>query len=266
MRIASLHRYPIKGCRGEDLDAAVLDRLGVEGDRRLMLVDAEDRFLSQREVPQLATLVPRLDGDTLRVAVDGDAAATFGLDRSGPARSVTIWSDVVTAHDQGDDAAAWFSDVLSLPCRLVAFGSQSRRTLDPRWTPRADAETAFTDGYPLLVVTEASCEALNGRLRDPVPMDRFRPNVVVAGAEPWAEDGWREIRIGNMTLDLVKPCARCPVPTTDQRTGARHPTQEPLRTLARDRTIPGLGAIFGQNAVPRGPGMLVVGDEVVVGP
>lgn len=264
MHLASLHIYPIKGCRGHDVASAELDRLGLVGDRRLMLVDGHDRFLSQREVPALATLTPRLAGTTLSVAVDGHPVLEVAVDPAGPPREVTIWRDRVVAADQGADAAAWFSEALGLSCRLVAFGKQSRRPLDPEWSPRADAETAFTDGYPILLVTEASLEALNGRLEVPVPMDRFRPNLVVSGATAWAEDTWRAVQAGTMTLDLVKPCARCLVPTTDQATGAQDPQQEPLRTLARERTIPRLGAIFGQNVVPRAPGVLAVGDAITV--
>ena len=148
------------------------------------------------------------------------------------------------------------------PVRLVQWGERSRRHLDPTYSPRDDAETAFTDGYPVLVTLEASLEDLNTRLDAPIPMGRFRPNIVVHGGAAWDEDQWRTIQVGGMTFDAVKPCARCVVPTTDQRTGARHPRQEPLRTLATFRTIPHLGAIFGQNLVHRAPGQVAVGDPV----
>jgi uncharacterized protein YcbX len=263
MHITSLHTYPIKGCRGHSVDRLVLDRLGAEGDRRLMVVDAATgNFLSQREVPALATIEPRLDGPMLNVVVQGRASLSVELDPHGPMREVTIWDDRVIAADQGDAAAAWFSEALGRACRLVHFGAAAQRPLDPRYTPRADAETAFTDGYPLLGVLQESLDDLNTRLAEPVPMARFRPNIVVEGAPAWSEDGWSVLTVGDVTLDAVKPCARCVVPTTDQATGARHPAREPLRTLATFRTVKGLGAIFGQNLVARREGELRVGAMV----
>ena len=263
MQITSLHCYPIKGCRGHALERARFDARGVVGDRRLMLVDANGRFISQRELAALATIEPQLDGEQLSVRSDGHAPLTLALTQQGPERQVTVWRDTMTAVDQGDAAAAWFSNVLHAPVRLVRWGEHTRRPIDPMYTPRSDAETAFTDGYPALVTLEASLADLNTRLAAPIPMGRFRPNIVVSGGAAWDEDAWHELRIGAMTFDAVKPCARCLVPTTDQQTGTRHPHQEPLRTLARFRTIPHLGAIFGQNLVHRAPGEIGVGEPVV---
>ncbi len=262
MHVTSLHLYPIKGCRGRVLGHAEFDRLGVVGDRRLMLVDQHDRFLTQREVPVLATIEPEIDGPMLTVRHEGVAPLSLELDPAGATRDVVLWKDTIRVTDQGDEAAGWFGAILGAPVRLVQFTAVSERLLDPRFTPRNDAETAFADGYPVLVMLEESLADLNGRLPEPVPMSRFRPNVVVTGADAWSEDNWRELRIGEMTLDVVKPCARCTVPTVDQATGVRDPNQEPLRTLARLRTLPEFGAIFGQNAVPRQSGRIAVGDGV----
>lgn len=264
MHIASLARYPIKGCRGQLVTSVEIDALGVVGDRRLMLVDADRRFLSQRELPVLATLEPALDGPMLSVRTDGAAHLSHELDPEGARVEVRIWKDLVTAHDQGDAAAAWFSAATGTPCRLVMFGAASHREIDPEWSVRPGAETAFADGYPLLAVVEASLTALNAALNIPVPMGRFRPSVVVAGAEAWSEAEWTTIVLGRVIADAVKPCARCVVTTTDQFTGARAADQEPLRTISRLRTIPGIGAIFGQNLMPRAPGALAVGDLVQV--
>ncbi|HET9066190.1 MAG TPA: MOSC N-terminal beta barrel domain-containing protein [Gemmatimonadales bacterium] len=264
MQIASLARYPIKGCRGQLVPSVEIDALGVVGDRRLMLVDSAHRFLSQREVPALATVEPMLDGPMLAVRAAGAPTLSHELDPEGTPIEVRIWKDLVTAHDQGDRVAAWFTAAAGIPCRLVMFGAASHREIDPEWSVRPGAETAFADGYPLLAVVEASLDALNAVLDTPVPMGRFRPSVVVSGAEAWSEAAWTTIALGSLVADAVKPCARCLVPTTDQFTGARDPDQEPLRTLARLRTIAGLGAIFGQNLMPRAPGTLALGDAVTV--
>ena len=262
MHVASLHRYPIKGCRGHALDAAVLDALGFERDRRLMLIDPSGRFVSQREEPLLATLDPELDGNRLTVRAAGAKPLALEIDPGGRTVEVSVWGHEFQAVDQGERAAEWFSDAVGSGLRLVWYGPSSRRLINPTYSPRADAETAFTDGYPVLVVQQASLEDLNARLAEPIPMARFRPNIVVGGGTAWDEDAWKVLRVGTMIFDAVKPCARCLVTTTDQRTGARHPHQEPLRTLASFRTLPALGAIFGQNLVMRSPGTLSVGDAV----
>lgn len=262
MQISSLHCYPIKGCRGHALERAELDARGFVHDRTLMLVDASGRFISQREIAALATISPMRGGNDLTVRADGHTPLVLELDPHGAARQVTVWRATMVAVDQGDRAAAWFSNVLHTPVRLVHWGEHTTRRIDPMYSPRSDAETTFTDGYPVLITLEASLADLNGRLEQPVPMGRFRPNIVVSGGNAWDEDDWRAITVGDMTFDAVKPCARCVVPTTDQQTGARHSRQEPLRTLATFRTIPHLGAIFGQNLVHRAPGTIAVGDPL----
>ncbi|MES2124575.1 MAG: MOSC N-terminal beta barrel domain-containing protein [Gemmatimonadota bacterium] len=265
MVVTSLHRYPIKGCRGHSLDRAALDTIGFVGDRRLMLVDVTGRFVSQREEQLLATIEPELSGDHLVVRAARARPLALDIDPAGAAVRVNVWGTEFDAVDQGERAARWFSDLVGTALRLVWFGPLSSRPIDPRYSPRADAQTAFTDGYQVLLTVQASLDDLNTRLPAPIPMARFRPNVVVNGATAWDEDGWRQIRIGGVVFDAVKPCARCLVTTTDQESGARDPQQEPLRTLAKFRTVPGLGAIFGQNLVSRAPGSLAVGDAVVAG-
>lgn len=264
MHVTALAIYPIKGCRGRVVTSASLDPIGFVDDRRLMLVDATGRFLSQREVPALATIQPDIDGPMLQVQVAGRAPLSLELDPRGAPREVRIWGSTLTATDQGDAAASWFSAVIGQPCRLVHFGAHARRPLDPAFTPRDDAETAFTDGYPVLGVLEESLEDLNRRLPAPIPMARFRPNLVLRGAPAWSEDDWRELAIGPLVFDAVKPCARCVVTTTDQGSGARDPDQEPLRTLSAFRLQRPFGAIFGQNLVARAPGRVAVGDAVAL--
>lgn len=262
MHVSSLHIYPIKGCRGHSLPSAAFDALGFAGDRRLMLVDASGHFVSQRDEPLLATITPELDGARLTLRAAHAQPFVLEIDPAGLTRGVTIWGSQLQAIDQGERAADWFAGVFGRALRLVWFGPGSSRRIDPTYSPRADAQTAFTDGYQALVVLEASLADLNTRLAEPMPMARFRPNIVVQGGAAWSEDRWRVVTVDGMTFDAVKPCARCVVATRDQQSGAADPRQEPLRTLASFRTFPGLGVIFGQNLVARDTGNLAVGDRV----
>lgn len=262
MRIAALNIHPLKGGRPVPVGEAVVDRYGLAHDRRVMLIDERGRFVSQRENTALATLALAVEGGGLTARAGGQCYH-FDITSDGLLREVFLWrGNPVLARDQGDDTAAWFSERIGQTVRVVAFGRESSNPIDPDFTPRPDAETAFTDGYPLLVVNAASLDDLNRRLAVPVPMNRFRPSVVVEGPDAWTEDDWHAVRIGAVICDAVKPCARCVVTTTDQATGARDSRQEPLRTLATFRTLPGFGAIFGQNMVPRSTGILRVGDPV----
>lgn len=244
------------------LDSAEIDTLGVTGDRRLMLVDASGRFLSQREVPRLATIAANLADDLLHATAPRLDKLVVRIDCERPSIKVRIWRDEVVAVEQGSRAAEWFTRAAGVACRLVWFGPDSRRQLDPEFWPQADAGTAFADGYPILLTSADSLLALNGSLADPVAMARFRPNVVIAGGTPWSEDGWERVMLGSLRFAVVKPCGRCVVTTTDQATGQRDSAREPLRTLARLRTVPGLGALFGQNLVPLGTGRIALNDEV----
>ncbi len=265
MHIAALNIHPIKSCRAVAVRQVDVDRLGLVGDRRLMLVRGDGRFVSQRELPALATLTPALHDGTLSVTAPDGTAIELPVDLAAPLRPVSVWGGtLIQANDQGDDAAAWFTRHVGTPVRLVAFGPAARNPVDAAYTPRRDAETAFTDGYPIMATNAASLDDLNRRLASPVPMARFRPSIVVAGAAAWSEDDWHEVRFGDIVCDAVKPCARCVITATDQQTGAVDALQEPLRTLATFRARPGLGAIFGQNLVPRSTGTLRVGDAVQV--
>jgi len=236
------------------------------GDRRLMLVDEGNHFISQREIAALATVAPKFAPEragALLINAPNMTPLELIVNNDAPTRDVTVWGyTVIAAADQGDEAALWFSSAIGTACRLVAFGTRAHNLIDPEYSPRADAETAFTDGYPLMAALQESLDDLNKRLADPVPMQRFRPSIVVRGGKAWSEDDWMAMKVGELDCDAVKPCARCVVTTTDQESGARSARQEPLRTLATFRTIPGLGALFGQNLVARNTGTLHVGDVV----
>jgi len=282
--IVSLHIYPIKSCAGIDLDASLLDRAGLAHDRRWMLVDAVGRFMTQRDWPGMARIRTELDGDVLRLRAPDMVPLEIPLDGSELAESaepVTVWGDTLPARAESAQAAAWLGRVVGFPCRLLKVDAQARRPARAPWVTRwrekhpeqADAFGGehlfgFADGFPLLVANQASLDDLNARLRAQgkatVPMDRFRPNIVVQG--DWAafeEDYTAMITAGAARLALVKPCTRCPMPNVDQATGAV--SDEPGATLAAYRTLE-VGVVFGQNAIvaEREAVMLRVNDPVEI--
>lgn len=268
MRIESLHIYPVKGMKGCAVDAATMIPEGFAGDRRWMLVDATGRFISQREEPRLSLIGVAAEDNALTFQAPGMPGLRVTAPPVGPSAGdslpVTLWADHMTAYPASAEAHAWFGDFLNLSCRLVYQGN-TIRPVDPRWSKPGDIAT-FADAYPVLVCTTASLADLNRRLGEALPMDRFRPNIVIANDESWAEDEWASIQIGAVRLDLTKPCARCSVTTVDQARGLRT-GKEPLRTLASFRflQVPGIsGVIFGQNGIPRALGRIEVGEPVSV--
>jgi uncharacterized protein len=250
LSVTELYVYPVKGARGISLETADLDEFGVRHDRRWMIVDAAGGFITQRSHPSLALLTTELEPDALvlRSPRAGVLSLPLAVDHGEP-RTVRVWDDVVEVLDAGAAAA-----------RLLFMPEDCLRQADPAYAAPGD-RVSFADGFPLLLITQASLDELNRRLPAPVPMARFRPNVVVSGAAPHDEDRWRSIRAGGVPLDVVKPCARCAVTTIDQATGVAG--REPLRTLAQYRRRDGK-LWFGQNVVHRGAGELRVGADVEV--
>ena len=264
LSLSALRVYPVKACRGLSLEASEVDRFGLRLDRAFMVVGEDDgRFVSQREEPRLALVATELSAEALTLSAPGAGSVSVALDAAagGPRRTVQVWRHQGDGLDQGEAAARWLSQLLGRRLRLVRTPPDHARRVNPEFAAEP-AWTSFSDGYPFLVLSEASLAGLNRRLPAPLPMERFRPNLVVRGAEPHAEDGWRRIRIGELELALVKPCERCVVTTVDPSTGERS-GPEPLRTLARYRRS-GEGVLFGQNAVARGTGRLAVGMAVEV--
>ncbi|WP_460364207.1 MOSC domain-containing protein [Actinocorallia lasiicapitis] len=247
--------YPVKSGSGTALTSAEVTSKGFRFDREFMLVDADGQMLTQRAHPRMALLDVAYDGAALSV---GDFVH-IPVDESGDGRiiSTSVWKSPVDSIDQGDTAALWFSDFLGVKCRLVRFTGHR---------PVGDgSETAFADGYPLLVISQESLDDLNSRLAEPVPMNRFRPNLVVSGLEPFGEDGIRRARIGGIELEFAKPCGRCVLTTVDQATGIKG--REPLRTLAGYRTRVHDGdrqIMFGQNVIPRTTGTLHLGESLEI--
>ena len=247
--IANIFTYPVKSCRGVEHRSARLTDAGLEHDREWMFVAPGGRFLTQRELPALARVVVQVGDKGLRLEADGAGNVMVEFDRTGPSGEVTVWGDRVTAIDQGDSVARWASDFLGREVRLVRFHPGARRPSSREWTGEVEALTRFTDGYPLLVVSRASLDDLNGRLQDPLPVDRFRPNVVLDGLPPYGEDALGDLVADGLRLRVVKPCTRCVITTTDQTTGTVR-GEDPVRTLRGYRWDARLkGVTFGQNTI-----------------
>ncbi|MGH7553469.1 MAG: MOSC domain-containing protein [Longimicrobiales bacterium] len=260
-RLAGLYIYPLKGGRGVPVDRWETDGFGLRFDRRWMVVDADRQAITQRDRPRLALLEATPEPDALVLRADGASPLVLPLSTNGAQRlEVSVWNDVAVAIDMGDDAARWISDALELCCRLVHMPEDVVRPVSLRHGLPGD-RIGFADAYPFLLISQGALDELNRRLDQPVPMNRFRPNLVIDGVEPHAEDFWTRITIGGMPFDVVKPCARCAVPTIDQATAERG--KEPIRTLSTYRRVDGK-VMFGQNVIHRGTGELRVGDTVAV--
>src|SRR5919199_916209 len=259
--LTELTIYPVKSCRGIAVPQAVLGARGLEYDRLWMIVQPDGTFITQRQAPRLALIAPSLQDGHLALAAPAMPPIQVPVAGDGPAIDVVVWRDRCAAIDQGAEIAAWLTEFLHTPCRLVRMADDWVRPVDPAYSRPGD-QVGFADGYPLLLTSEASLADLNARLPEPVPMNRFRPNLVIHGTGPFAEDAWHMIRIGDVPLRLAKPCARCVTTTVVQETGVCA-SQEPLATLAGYRQRNG-GALFGQNLIHDAPGMLRVGDQVEV--
>lgn len=265
MQLSALYRYPLKSARGQALQSSSLDALGLSGDRRWMLVERDNgRFLTQRAYPQMSqlTALHGVDGG-LTLEASGRAALTVAVPPAdNELRGVTIWRDTFRVPDAGDAAAHWLSEFIGKDVRLVYVPEERTRFL-PGGYGLASDRVAFADGFPLLLIGQGSLDDLVQKVGRPLEMQRFRPNLVVEGAEAFAEDGWKRIRIGEMEFRVLKPCERCILTTIDPQTGERSPDREPLTTLKTYRQKEG-DVLFGQNLVADGAGVVEVGMPVTV--
>ncbi|MFI9048783.1 MOSC domain-containing protein [Streptomyces sp. NPDC053427] len=264
--VRALHLYPVKSIAGSGPGEAVVEPWGLAGDRRWMLVDAGRKLLTQRPQPKLALArAEELAAGALRLTAPGMPPLTVEVPEPVETIPVEHFRDKIDAVTAGPAAAAWFREYLGTEVELVHLDApEMRRPVDPEFSEPGDTVT-FADGFPLLLTTTSSLDALNSLIAQgdhpeegPLPMNRFRPNVVVDGTAPWAEDDWRTVRIGEVVFQVAKPSARCVVTTTDQHTAGRG--KEPLRTLGRHRRFGGQ-LVFGQNLIPRGTGTIRVGDR-----
>ncbi|MGF0536637.1 MOSC domain-containing protein [Agrobacterium sp. ES01] len=269
MQVSALNIYPFKSARAIAIPEAMIDARGLMGDRRMMLVDASGHFITQRELPALARLTALPHSGYIRLVMDDGREMMVAPPHPDKRMDVAIWKSIVNAAAADDTVDAKLSDWFGRDVKLVFFDSGASRTASAEWAG-PDSPVTFADGYQILVTTTASLAALNADMQahgeGSVGMDRFRPNIVVDCDEPWAEDRWSVIQIGDMVFDLVKPCPRCIMTTQDQATGSREganpmPAMGRLR-MSADRRVP--GPLFGWNTVPRGEGRLKLGDTVSV--
>ena len=265
MTLQSLAVFPVKSCGAVEPLQSEVEECGLRFDRRWLITDESGRYLTQRELPQLATIRSKLLDEELVLSC-GDARLTLPLSMHGGERvRVQIWRDEVEAVRLGELADDWLRDVLGTDARLVWMPDDSRRTVDEQFAHDGEI-TSFSDGFPFLVLGRASVDDLNARIEasggQSVGVERFRANFIVDGAPPYDEDTWARFRIGQCEFEAVKPCSRCPIPTLDQTTGERT-GPEPLRTLATYRRV-GDKVFLAQNALARRLGTARVGDEVEV--
>lgn len=276
--LSELILYPVKSCAGMSVREATLTHAGLSVDavydREWMVIGEDGQFLTQREYPRMALITPRLRSDTLELRAPGMLRLEIPLGLPDPddevTREVTLWDDKVLAYDCDETTAAWFSNAVGAPCRLVRFHASATRFASQKWTGAVKAPTLFSDGYPVLLVGSASLADLNEKLaaagREALPMNRFRPNLVVDGIDAFEEDYADSFVLGEAALKPVKPCPRCPIPSVDQATGI--PGPDPLDILRTYRSKPALddAICFGMNCiVTAGDGArLYVGQPVTM--
>ena len=260
MQLSGITIYPVKSCAGINLDRVSLDRFGPVGDRRWLVVDERGRFVSQRDIASMALIHVEQEQGGIRLSLGDSSIQVLIPGPDAPEVRVSVWEDSVRALLAGSVAGAWLSAQLGRTCRLVYMPENCQRLVDGLYA--RDGETvSFADGFPLLLISEASLEDLNSRLDNPVPMNRFRPNLVVSGCDSFAEDGWRRIRIGTVEFNVAKPCSRCAIPSIDQATAKRD--GQINRVLASYRRVNGQ-VMFGQNLLYQRAGTLSLGDSVEV--
>lgn len=258
--VSGLTIYPIKSCRGIELNTSQVELFGLKNDRRWMVVDAHGVMLTQRKISKMCLIQPVLSSTGLLLKYPNVNSIDVDTPTQNEKITVKVWEDECLAFDAGDKASKWLSNILSVQCRLVYFPDDEFRQVDLNYAKAGD-KTAFSDGFPLLLISQTSLDDLNSRIEQPVSMERFRPNIVVEGCEAFEEDMWKEIQIGEITFRIVKPCSRCVIPSINIETGEKE--VEPLKTLVAYRKKKGK-VFFGQNVIADGIGKIEVGMSIEV--
>lgn len=272
LTVSSLHYYPVKSCAGIDLTVAEIVERGIKDDRGWLVVDDDGQFITQRQIAKMALI---------RATIVGGEGESRGLELQAPGmtplvvpesalindaegrceRQVTVWKDTLSAVDQGDQASRWLSRFLETPAHLVRMYEKEVRKVVSESTSAPPSQISFQDGFPVLVISSASLADLNSRLEQALPMNRFRPNIVIDGALPFEEDEWRSIRVGDIVFEIDSPCSRCVITTIDQSLAVVG--KEPLKTLASFRLVD-KQVMFGQNAIHINQGVIKVNDPVEI--
>ena len=262
MHVTKLYIHPVKSLGGISVPCCEVDRFGLHWDRRWMLIDDDNRFITQRQRPEMALIKARMEQDSVMLTgTDGTELIFSQRDfADGAVVAVEVWDDICQARLGNAAMHQWLSDQLGCNGRLVFMPEDSVRAVDANYAGQGHT-VGFADGYPLLLTQQSSLDDLNRHMTIDIGMERFRPNVVVSGAEAWQEDQWRVVQIGSCIFDVVKPCSRCAIPTIDPADASKQP--EVFRTLKEHRSRDG-EVYFGQNLVPRGQGRLSVGDSVTI--
>ncbi len=259
--LQGIYRYPVKSLRGTMLEQTGLDARGVSFDRHWMLVDADGQFLSQRKLPRMTLVQTQMQSGGLSLQAPDMPDLELPSEQAGDEQvKVRVWGDECLARSAGEDADNWLSEFLNTECRLVYMPDDQQRQVDLDYANQGD-QTGFSDGFPLLLISEASLQDLNSRMSEALPMERFRPNLVVGGCEPYAEDQWKRICIGGIEFRVVKPCSRCAITTVNPETAETG--AEPLKTLSGYRRR-GKKVYFGQNIIHEGTGQISLGMELEV--
>lgn len=262
LTVSELYCYPVKSLGALSLERALIDRFGFEHDRRWMVVDMQGKFITQRQCAEMVHIQVQRVADRWRMIDHEGASVYFSEQDFSAARGakVSVWRDTVAAWGATEDLDQWLSERLKRKCRLVYMPESTQRLVDTAYAKHQET-VSFADGFPLLLTTQASLQDFNQHLSGPIEMLRFRPNLVIDGCAPWAEDAWRVIKIGGLLFDVVKPCSRCAIPTINRQTAQKEPAV--FKALKQYRQKNG-DVFFGQNLLPRGLGEIEVGDRVDV--
>jgi uncharacterized protein len=277
MIVSQLYIYPLKSCQGIELKQAEVRATGLLWDREMMLVNQSGKFITQRQYPHLAKVRVEIieQNITLTVEDESTSSLTFTPTLIGAEIAVEIWADHIIGIDQGDEVAQWFHRVLNFDptkqCRLVRQSPQNLRSLNLKYVNDPQQPVSFADNYPVMITATASLEELNQRIveihqqeKQAIPMNRFRPNIVIETTEPFIEDNWSLIQIGTVKFIVVKPCSRCIITTIDQKRGEKNQFKEPLGTLGTFRQFSEQGVLFGENMIPQNTGIIRIGDRLEV--
>jgi uncharacterized protein len=256
-KVTELWTYPVKSLGGIRVQSAKILQKGLETDRRWMLIDDQNIFMTQRVHHRMALFRTAWHGNILSVAHSAESIS-IPPHSSGEEITAQIWDDIVSVREVDPKISKWFTEQLSMPCRLVAFPEANYRGVDPRYNA-GDDQVSLADAYPVLIIGQSSLDDLNSRMHKALPMNRFRPNIVFAGGDAFEEDSWKQFKVGNNRFAAVKPCSRCVLPTVDQETGIMG--KEPLATLSTYRKRE-TKVYFGMNLVPLDHGEIRVNDEI----